>query len=269
MTYLFLAVPPYSGSTVLHNYIRNCKNVASLTNEFRRNFGDVSPASLVEGNAATKAKSLFGDKGPTLIKTIPGNYLEIIQDPSKYDWVNIRQAWNNNWALTKPNAPVKMQKTPNDTYRVHLMQPCFNAKWIISVREPYAWTQSIIEKICARQIDPSPMAEDIARHVIATYMMQKMNVELLGANAYKMTFEDLVANQQKHIDGLKAFVPELTDLSFTGNIKVKSYTADNLVNNNAERVATFKTVNGAMEKFQSLYTQHAEIIEYWGYKATL
>jgi len=269
MTYLFLAIPPFCGSTILHNYLRKCENVASLTNEFRKQHNWIDEESIVEGSVATSAKTSYGDRGTKLVRIIPGNFLSIVQDSTSYDWIQIRKAWNNNWASTKPNAPVRVQKTPNDAYRIKMMQPYFNAKWIISVREPYAYTQSIIEEILARNIDPSPLAENIARHVITTYIEQKKNVEFLGSNAYVATFEDIAENPQKHLDGLKTFVPELTDLSFTGTVKFKQTTADGYINTNAERVADLQKIPGAVEKFQHLYGQYPEIIEHWGYKATL
>ena len=79
MRYLFGAVPPYSGSTVLHNYLSKCTAVAGLTNEFRETTG-VSETGITEGNAATKARDLYGDIGVKNIRIIPGAFTSVITD---------------------------------------------------------------------------------------------------------------------------------------------------------------------------------------------
>ena len=265
MSYLFLAVPPYSGSTVLHNYIAKCANVVPLTNEMRR-AGGTNETGFVEGNGATKARTLYGDKGGARIRMAPGAAMPVIQDPTSYDWNGIKTAFDDNWELSNPNALIRLQKTPNDTYRIQMMQPYFDAKWIIMVREPYAWVQATIEMYLKRQINPSDSAQEIANHIVNTYVIQKQNQEFLGDKAYTMTFEDFVANEDKHTEGLKLWMPELSDLTFKGECKVKRETAQGLVNNNAECVALLRTVPGAINKFNELFKPHEAVLNSWGYE---
>ena len=109
----------------------------------------------------------------------------------------------------------------------------------------------------------------MAGHITNTYRIQKENQAFLGDKAYTMTFEDFVANTDKHIAGLKAWMPELDDLTFTGPCRVKQEMVNGLTNNNADRVALLKTIPGAVEKFETLFAPNREIIEAWGYSATL
>ena len=171
-----------------------------------------------------------------------------------------------NWEQAKPDALIRLQKTPNDTYRIPMMQPYFNAKWIIMVRNPYAWLESTIEKFLKRNVNPSDQAEEIATHIIRTYEIQKENQAFLGDKAYTMTFEDFVANEDKHTEGLKLWMPELSDLTFKGECRVKDKTVYGLTNNNAERIALLRTIPGALDKFNTLFKPHEAVINSWGYE---
>jgi len=265
MSYLFLAVPPYSGSTALHNYLAKCAAVTPLTDEIRR-ANSTDEAGIIEGSAATKARTLYGDTKGIRIRIAPGAVMSVIQDPTNYDWNGIKTAFDANWELNNPNALIRLQKTPNDTYRIQMMQPYFDAKWIIMVREPYAWVQAIIERYLKRKINPSDRAEEIANHIVNTYLIQKENQAFLGDKAYTMTFEDFVANEDKHTEGLKLWMPELSDLTFKGDCKVKQGRVQGLVNNNEERVALLRTVPGAVNKFNELFKPHEAVLNSWGYE---
>lgn len=265
MSYLFLSVPPYSGSTVLHNYIAKCGNVTPLTDDLRKSSG-ASEVGIIEGSAATQARTLYGDNAVTGIKTIPGNFISVIQNQPNYDWVNIKRFFDENWEQSNPSVSVRLQKTPNDTYRIQMMQPYFDAKWIIMVRDPYAWVESTIEKFLKIRINPSDQAEEIATHIVNTYTIQNENKAFLGDKAYVMTFEDFVANEDTHTQGLKAWMPELSDLTFKGQCRVKDDTVQGLVNNNAERLELLKTIPGAMDKFTTLFKPHEAVINSWGYE---
>jgi hypothetical protein len=265
MTYLFLAVPPFSGSTALHNYIAKCANVVPLTDEIREK-NSSNDTGIVEGNAATQARTLYGDNAVIGIRVTPAAHLPVIQDKTNYDWDGIKTFLDANWEFNNPNALIRLQKTPNDTYRIQMMQPYFDAKWIIMVREPYAWFESTIEKYLKRRINPSDRAEEIVAHMINTYVIQKENQTFLGDKAYTMTFEDFVANEDKHTEGLKLWMPELSDLTFKGTCLVKQETVQGLTNNNAERVALLRTISGAINKFNELFKPHEAVLNSWGYE---
>jgi hypothetical protein len=196
----------------------------------------------------------------------PGAGIPIIQDPTNYDWIGIKTAFDANWEFNNPNAFIRLQKTPNDTYRVQMMQPYFDAKWIIMVREPYAWVQTTIETYLQRKINPSGSAQEIVDHVVNTYVIQKQNQAFLGDKAYTMTLEDFVANEDKHTEGLKLWMPELSDLTFKGDCKVKQERVQGLTNNNADRVALLRTVPGAINKFNELFKPHEAVLNSWGYE---
>lgn len=259
MNYLFLAIAPYSGSTILHNYLAKCKNVVKLTFPHKQETG------VIEGNVAIERQYYYLNN-KLEIPGVPGNYVNVLKDPANYDWQNIKNAWDKNWAESNPEALIRLQKTPTDLYRVQLMQPYFEAKWIISVRNPYAYVQSIIEKLLIRNIRPQDHTEKIASHVINTYIAQNENKIFLGDKAYVMTYEDFVANEDNHTVKIKEFLPDLYDLTFKGKVLYKHTTATGLVNNNEKRIETFKKIPGALNKFNSFFKPYEAVINSWGYE---
>lgn len=267
MNYLFMSIPPYCGSTVLHNYIAKCSNVVALSEDYCGDDTVYANGGCVEGNTATKARALYGDKGFIDIRLIPGLYASTIQNPKLYDWPNIKRCLDDNWNTANPNASIRLQKTPNDTYRVKLMQENFSdAKWILMLKNPYALAQSIIHMYLRGNINPSNKAEHIANHIINTYYLQRENQLFLGNNAYTMTYEDLTNNPTEHLTNLKVWMPELHDLSFEGMCLVKDVTHNGLVNNNAERIEAFRNIPGAVDKFNSYFSKHEDILNYWNYE---
>jgi hypothetical protein len=272
LKYLFLAVPPFSGSTVLHNYIAKCSGVAALTNEFTGldiELADDNSAhriGLVEGNYATEARVFYKDIVELSDQVLPGSIINKIQNLNNYDWVNIKKYWDNNWLQSNPDAIIRLQKTPNDTYRVQMMQQYFDANWIIMVRNPYAYAQSIIEKLLVRDINPSSRAEEIVSHIVNTYSIQKENKAFLKDKSYVVTFEEFVKNEDIHTLGLKRWMPELSDLSFKGPCFIKFNNVDGLKDNNDTRIEIFKKIPGALNKFNNLFKPHECLFNSWGYE---
>lgn len=267
MTYLFLAVAPFTGSTILHNYLAKCDSVVALTFPHKQDIG------VIEGNSAIQKKGYHLDyemqKKNYNLDSLPilfGCHISALQNPVNYGWDSIKAAWDENWESSSKEAPIRLQKTPADLYRLQLMQPYFDAKWIISVRNPYAYAQSIIEELLQRKVKPQDHVEKIVAHIVNTYTAQNENKDFLGASAYVMTYEDFVANEDKHTAGIKAFLPELYDLTFKGSVRYKHTTATGLVDNNAKHIETFKSIPGAVSKFNALFKPYEKVINSWGYE---
>jgi len=263
MSYLFLAIPPHCGSTAIHNYLAECAAVVPL-------LYTVSKTGFIEGNMLLTGTGYFKSGGlyqGRLAAIIPANYMNALQDPNLYSWPGIKAVWDANWALNpKKGATVFLQKTPNDVYRVQMMQPYFpGCKWIIVVRNPYAYVESIIETMIGEGIDPVINMDGILNQAIACLDIQMQNKNFLGANAYTVTYEDLVANTDKHVAALKVFMPELSDLSFSGDILMKGKFIKGLIDNNASRIAKLQSIPGAMAKVNAYFSQHTASLAAWGY----
>ena len=268
MTYLFLAVPPYSGSTVLHNYIAKCKSVAQLVDEFST---DEEDKGLIEGDVSTTAVKYYSREKieENKLAALPGILGDILNNPKNYNWPKIKETLDANWASQKSTAKIFLQKTPYDVYRVQMMQKFFNAHWIVMVREPFAWASTILQRMSVGGIDTTKHLADISSHIINTYKIQRNNKEALKDKAYSMTFESFVKDADKHTAKIKEWVPDLYDLSFVGNCMVKTETVDGLFNNNLEKISYLKKTPETILALNKLFLPYRKEIEYWGYEASL
>lgn len=262
--YLFLAIPPYSGSTVMHNYLASCSDVAKLV------IKDSLDPYFVEGNAVA-AKSYFVGGGrlrATMPGSIigPGNHQNIYSNEVYYNFNTIKTIWDKNWKENFPDKTIKLQKTPDDVYRVELMRRYFRkSKWIISVREPYSWAMSTIAKLAYVGINPVDNFDKLCTHITNTYHIQKQNVEFLKEDAYTATHEQLVANPELHAEGIRNFIPELTDFTFNKEVWVKKKLYTGLESNNEQRIQELRNLSGAMNRLTNYLKDHREILNYWGY----
>lgn len=262
MKYLFLAVPNYCGSTVLHNYLAQCTAVASLYDLRFKNVG------IVEGQSSIREEHFNRTFDAMKVLGVPSIYESVLKDESQYDWLPIKQAWEANWAnsITERTA-YKLQKSPTDVFRVEMVEKYFDdLRWIIMVRNPYAYVQAIIYQMIQARIDPVANFNSILFHVIHTLEVQKQNQDLLRHRAYSMTYESFVTDEAVHTDGLKSFLPELDDIKFSGKVFVKGAYYDGLVSNNDVHVAHLKNLKGALDRVTKYLAQHEDIIKYWGYE---
>jgi len=257
MKHLFLAVPAYCGSTVLHNYLAKCSAVAPLTTHSNR-YG------LVEGSHVYPYAYHKNDSINVLSET-----LDILNytDPIKNNYSELAKVWGYNWdGCEKENTVIRLQKTPSDIWRVQVFQNYFNnLYWIVSVKNPYAYAGALLKRYI-ETITNQDLINAIAEHVANCLNIQNENKTFLGDKAYVMTFEDFVANESAHIAGLKAWMPELSDLTFTGFCKYKGTVVQGLINNNEQHLDFLKTIPDAMDKFTTLFKPHEAVINSWGYE---
>jgi hypothetical protein len=256
MKYLFLAVPPFCGSTTLHNYLSECKEVISLTSKY-------SKSGIMEGQHIWRDlhEPFIPDSNLMFVDSLNK---DVYSDPARFDWNLIQDAFEENWAISKKEGSIKLQKSALDVFRVPMMQKHFNAKWIIMTRNPYALAEGIIERSINNQCI---IFDNILKHVIELLYIQKDNKEFLKDDAYTMTYEDWIANTDTHIVGLKAFLPELSDLTFTGHILVKNKIISSLVNDNDSKIEKLKTIPTAIDRANKYFAKHQDILNYWGYTA--
>jgi len=254
--YLFLAVPNFCGSTVLHDVLATSPNVAHLTYDITKEIDDGYNSvrkGLVEGEDVAKYeyKNLYGPH------SIEANMEFVYSNPNNFNWPNIKNIWEKNWELTYPNAPIKMQKSPLDIFRLKSMLKHFpDTKWIVSVRNPYTYIESIMRK-ASDGMDPIRQLEHICFHVTRVMEIQKKNAELLGNNAYVMTYEDFCKRPEFHKEELIKWIPELKNLDTS---LVESDETDKKI---VSLITKFPDQITDIHKYLLL---KKDIVEYWGYK---
>ncbi|ABD72075.1 hypothetical protein Rfer_4389 (plasmid) [Rhodoferax ferrireducens T118] len=258
--YLFLAVPNFCGSTLLHSLLETCPSVVPLTDprpEERRMKG------MVEGNCCAGAgyRNLNGPH------SIEANMEHVYANPANYDWPGIRKTWDENWAKTNPDAPIRMQKTPADVFRVEMIEPHFqNLKWIISVRNPYAYVEHIMRK-ATFHMDPLRQLDQICYHVLRTMVVQIKNRLHLGDRAYTMTYEDFIARPEYHSAKLGEFLPGLEAINFDAELMVKGERVESIRDRSEMHIQELiADIPDIVERINEHFRPVECVLKTWGYE---
>jgi len=191
----------------------------------------------------------------------------VYSDPANYDWPRIRAQWEENWAKTNPYATVKLQKTPADIFRVPQMTQHFDdLKWVVSVKNPYAYVESIMSKT-AYYLNPETHMDQICFHVLRTMEIQIANQKYLGDRAYSVTLEDFSANPELHRDALVEFVPELDGMRVDQPFMVKGRKCDSIKADGLSKATAMLAKYPEFHKQINSYFKPLEhILAHWGYE---
>jgi hypothetical protein len=271
MSYLFLAIPNFCGSTLIHSVLETSPTIVPLTAPNREDVlrkeesASKAPwrAGFVEGNtcAPTGYKHL---KGP---HSIEANMEHVYSDPRNYDLDEIKCRWEENWSETNPYAEVKLQKTPADVLRVPVFHPHFDdLRWIVSVRNPYVYADSIIKR-SSMQLDPVGQLDQVCHHIIRVMELQIENDLYLGDRAYTMTYEDFTAAPQWHAERLVQWFPELQHVSVDSELTIKGQKSSGIYDDGEEKLQELLSHYPDMINWLNYFFKPKEkLLNYWGYE---
>jgi hypothetical protein len=204
LKYIFLAVPNFCGSTLIHSVLSTSPEVAIFPKKNYRNGRPVNN-DLIEGDGYARC----GYKKKFLPHSIEANMEHVITDPDSYNWSYIKRKWDRQWAYRYPERSIRIQKTPLDVFRVKLMQPHFeNLKWVLSVKNPISHVVSIIVR-STFGMNPFEQLPYICFHVGRALEVQQENIRFLGEKVYCTTHEKLSENQSGFVKDLLEFEPDL------------------------------------------------------------
>lgn len=261
MKHLFIGIPNYSGSTLVHNLVAGCGNVATLRREpgVTRDF--------VEGNGLDVKSYKYKHNSQLYTQELK----EALKISSNHDWKSIKDTWTREW-LKKEDATVYLQKTPMDIFRMEQMQQEFeDLKWIIAVKEPYAYIESLFRRYSLLRINkPLDNIQKLCEHVILVLETQLENIELLGKNAYTMTMEDFYTSQNCHVNEIKKFTEGLIDIDLSKQVWVKGQTSGGITNKNEEKIQKLiKFFPDIIGKINEYFIPHEKLFNQWGYEIRL
>lgn len=258
--YLFLAVPNFCGSTLLHSLLETCPSVVPLTPPKPLFNGK---EDFVEGNCCCPRGGYRQLSGP---HSIEANMEHVYADPANYDWPLIKAQWDANWEKTNPSASLRMQKTPADIFRVPMILPHFDPlHWIIMVRNPYSHVESIMRK-ATWQMEPLRQLDQVCHHALRCLEVQMENVALLGEGAYTMTYEDFIARPEFHREALGRFLPELEAIRFDVELWVKGAKVTSIHDDSAEKLARLVgSVPDIIPRINAYFAPYRHVLEFWGY----
>ena len=260
--YLFLAIPNFCGSTLIHSVLETVPEVVPLIAPTSTTKFYGGKTDFVEGNicAGQGYKNLYGPH------SIEANMEHVYSNPANYNWNYIKGKWHENWANSNPYGTIYMQKTPADIFRISQMLPYFpDCKWIVSVREPYSYVESIMRK-ATFYMDPFKQLDQICFHVLRVMELQIYNARLLASDAYVMTLEDFINDPSRHVNELSKLVPELSQINLSSQLMIKGKLATSIHNEGPERIKRLTEIDGLVDRINEYFTPLESIINHWGYK---
>ena len=263
MSYLFLAIPNFCGSTLMHSLLETVPEIVPLTppEQTSKHFG--GKKDFVEGNVCA-SRGYYNLNGP---HSMEANMEHVYSNPKNYNWPLIRHYWEMNWANNNPYATIKLQKTPADIFRVQMMLSQFHdIKWIISVRNPYAYVESIYRK-ATFFMEPWRQLDQICHHVLRVMELQIQNAELLKDDAYVMTYEDFVKRPEWHKTQLAKWMPELRQINLDSELMIKGKRVESIHDDSKEKLEKFFTyLPNILNRINEYFIHKENILNHWGYE---
>jgi hypothetical protein len=231
--YLFVLIPPFSGSTLVAEMLNTSKNV-SIVNE-RNN---------MEGQLLPELKEIM---------FTPDRWKRTTQ----YPWKMISDVWHKHWDLSKD---ILLEKSPAHIIRADFLQRLFDpAYFIISVRNPYAHAESLIRRNKTKNM------KRVARFIIRSLKVQKNNIEQLERSVF-FTYEDFVRDPHAVSKQLVEFMPELGAIDVNKKFKAHNFSGKQrkITDLTAEKIA--KLTSAQKDGLNEVFKEHRLIFKYFNYQ---
>jgi hypothetical protein len=229
--HLFLLSINNSGSSILHEKIRQSKYTTTLPDEGQFIQGFVGPNPFV-----LNCPYMFSER-----------YHDFAFEKN-YDWQSIKTLWNSFWEKDL----IKVEKSPPNVVRAHMLKRHFeNSQFIIQVRNPYQIATSILK------LRQDVSVERACAHVASCFFEQYKNYYSYTDRIVK--YEDMIYNKQSVNGIFKDLGIEDFDLDANSN-PVKRYTESKI--KNFDKPISDKVYQVGKDIFQSVKSE----INFFGYE---
>jgi Sulfotransferase family len=229
--YLFVCVPNNSGSSMLAEMLSRASGAAGLELDGR----------VREGQAVTMGVPHPRDFKAAKNWAMP-EAIAVFRDETKYNWPQVQSDWHLLWDR-KPNARVLVEKSPPNVVRWSLLQKHFpDSKFVLGLRDPYAFCASMLTK------DGRPVA-DAAGHWLRAAKLQAENVQAIGENGFWLTYESVCRDVAKECSKLQEWLPDIgiitpPRIKYSNEERMKSLTPEQMTAINAVLAPEEKAIRG-------------------------
>lgn len=230
--YLFILAPPYSGSTILNEWISSSSNVSN-----------VNPIHTREGQTLPEVRKILFENN---------NRWNPDYTP---DWNFIKKVWHRYWDITKP---ILLEKSPPNIIRAAQLRKEFpNSFFLIMTRNPYAHAASMMNRA---SISATKAATNVIRHL----EYQTKNIAECK-NKIAFTYSDLCDNPDLLKSRIIEKLPLLNDIrtprKFTNHNTLGKELP--LVNMNEEKIGNL--TSDQLEEMTKVFADHTELLASFNY----
>ena len=259
-THLFVICPGNSGTTFLQKALATSRRTWNLPKEGWMTLGHVGRRPVDDP----------GMTGNQRIWAARRRWLDVLEDPAKYDWPRTRKAWYFQAYARDPAASVFVEKTPENLCIVDALARHFrNARFLFMVRNPYAVCEGICRVLRApfRRVPVSLEGERLetvaARHVATCLEYQRRNVEAHGDRGIFFTYETMCAEPERVAHEIRILVPELDDLNLRQRITLRRY-SEMLTDMNARQIA--RLTPEQIATINRVFRRRRAVLDHFGYE---
>jgi hypothetical protein len=271
--FLFLIIPNNCGSSILYRKFAELQNVVPLslgsakprTTGYRTEFLEAEKLIFhifeSQADACMPVPAYHEHHNAHAEQLVPGigriwasgEYLKTLTERENYDWPRIKDLWQQNW-MSHPEysaSSILTTKSPTSPSWARMLPSHFdNARFILSIREPYAMCAGIRNAVRGNQGVDIPI-ETCVDHWIGLATLQMENSETID-HSLVLTYEELCRDQEKARGKIAEFFPEVADVDLSvmqdrGKGRVKLLTR-------REK----KTIGSRLQP-------HLELLDYFGY----
>ncbi|PWE18474.1 hypothetical protein DDZ18_02390 [Marinicauda salina] len=232
--FLFILSPPNSGSTALIRLLQTSANTSIL-------------------------KSRKGE-GQFVLGAAPFLLYNSLNSKKIIPWRFIKMCWMGSWDTSKN---VLVEKTPGNLFRVEELEEWFRpANYIISIRDPYAFSEGLIRRHYKHK-----SYTWAAQFWIKFARYQKENIELLGRKAVSTRYEDFTDQPAELVRALRKQIDMLDDIDYRRSMKVHSLDGSverPLTNLNDKQIARLSPEQIA--EITRVLSREPELLDYFGYE---
>ena len=265
-THLFVICANNSGSTFLQKALATSRRTWNLPWEGPRAFGFVGPRFTNDPRIAGNPRIWAARK----------RWLDVIEDPAKYDWPRTRKAWYFQAHARDPAASVFVEKSQRHLLVVGALARHFrNAGFLFMVRNPYAVCEGICRSLRLRHAIGLPVGREAAqegvrleilaaRHVATCLEYQRRNVEAFAERGRLITYEAMCAEPERTARTIRELAPALDDLNLRQRLKVGWNYHEMLTDMNARQIA--RLTPGQVAAINRVFRRYRAVLEHFGYE---
>jgi Sulfotransferase family len=234
--HLFILSPPYSGSTLLLRLLATSPNVSVFSSD------------KGEGMRLSEMQEMMLTERWNPRHALP--------------WPHIRTIFENHWDMSKP---VLLEKSPPNMIRAGEIEKHFeNAHFIVLMRNPYAWCESMMRR---RQPDkPELSAGEVTEGWLWRAKWQIRNVESLRA-VLKLRYEEICDATHASVGRIIGFIPEIGQLDTGGEFEIHSMLgkARNVITN-TNPAAIARLTQQQIREITGMLRPEADVLRFFGYE---
>ena len=260
---IFIIIPNNSGSTVVYQNVSQCDNAVPMRSGI---FTEGEKIVGMQFNARTTPMPVpflyeplwagkdIPDPRPGLGRIWGAERTEIFQDEQRFDWGRIKEIWLENW-MSNPKYTLEsilVEKSPTSSAWAYMLPRQFpGARYILSIRNPYATIEGIRRRIMKNQNTRLDLGT-CTRHWIKTAELQIQNINRLPRSIW-FTYEDMCAKTAEVENRIRTLIPELRAFHLTGITSMNEKSIWNLTG------MELRKINRRLEK-------HANLMDFFNYE---